>query len=314
MKNPINPQDLTCIMDQQRRAYCYAIVVVLLWSTVASAFKITLQYLSPVELLFWSSGVSLLVLSFLVLVQGRLEQVKKTTKAEYLRSAALGLLNPFFYYLILFEAYNLLPAQEAQPLNQTWGVVLPLLSIVILGQRIPAKSIFALFVSFFGVLILSTHGNILALEFSNLTGVILAVGSAFIWALFWIYNVSDERDEVTKLFLNFLFGFIYMVPAFLILEGMSFPPLLGFAGGVYVGVFEMGVTFVLWLKALQLSRTTAQVTILIYLVPFISLIFIHYTVGEEILLSTVAGLVFIISGILIQRYDPKSIVKKITGH
>jgi drug/metabolite transporter (DMT)-like permease len=81
----------------------------------------------------------------------------------------------------------------------------------------------------------------------------------------------------------------------------------GIAGAVYVGLFEMGITFVLWLKALKLSRTTAQVSNLIYMSPFVSLVLIHFVVGERILLTTLIGLIFIITGIVIQQYSLPSI-------
>jgi drug/metabolite transporter (DMT)-like permease len=80
------------------------------------------------------------------------------------------------------------------------------------------------------------------------------------------------------------------------------PSVHGMIGSTYVGVFEMGITFIIWLKALQLSRTTAQISNVIYLVPFLSLVVIHFTVGEKIFPSTIIGLVFIIAGILLQHY------------
>jgi drug/metabolite transporter (DMT)-like permease len=64
----------------------------------------------------------------------------------------------------------------------------------------------------------------------------------------------------------------------------------------------MGITFILWLMALKLSSTTAKVSNLIYLSPFISLILIHFFVGEVILISTVIGLAFIVGGIVLQQY------------
>jgi drug/metabolite transporter (DMT)-like permease len=79
-------------------------------------------------------------------------------------------------------------------------------------------------------------------------------------------------------------------------------PWQGIAGSVYLGIFEMGITFILWLMALKLSSTTAKVSNLIYLSPFISLILIHFFVGEVILLSTIIGLLFIVGGIIIQQY------------
>jgi drug/metabolite transporter (DMT)-like permease len=68
----------------------------------------------------------------------------------------------------------------------------------------------------------------------------------------------------------------------------------------------MGITFVLWLSALKLSENTAKVGNLIFISPFLSLIFIHYLVGEDILASTFKGLVLIVAGLLIQQLKAKS--------
>ncbi len=290
-------------MEQQKQAYVYAVSAVLLWSTVASAFKISLRYLDYLQLLFYASIVSMVVLFIILVIQNKLQLLSQYSTKEYFHSALLGLLNPFLYYIILFKAYSLLPAQEAQPLNYTWSIALALLSIPLLKQRIKPVSFLALIISYFGVFIISTHGNIGVLKFSNLYGVLLALGSAVIWALFWIFNIRDKRDEITKLFLNFLFGFIFISLAMLLSSRLRIiPSPAGIAGATYVGLFEMGSTFVFWLKALKLSRTTAQVGNMIYLSPFISLVLIHFVVGEKVLLSTLIGLIFIISGIMLQQY------------
>jgi drug/metabolite transporter (DMT)-like permease len=302
-------------MDKQNQAYLYALTTVLFWVTVASAFKLTLRHMDFLHMLLYSSAASALVLFVILIVQGKLKQLKTYTKKEYLNSAILGFLNPFFYYVILFKAYELLLAQEAQPLNQTWAVVLPILSIIILKQKIKALNIIALLISFFGVLIISTQGNLLGLSFTSPFGVFLALFSAIIWSLFWLYSIKDKRDEVSKLFLNFTFGFIYILIAIPILspsllpdDGVNIKLVSGYGlmGAIYIGLFEMGITFVLWMKALQLSKTTAQVSNFIYLVPFISLIVIHLTVGETIYPSTIIGLIFIIGGILLQQYVSRS--------
>jgi drug/metabolite transporter (DMT)-like permease len=298
-------------MEKQMRAYMYALMTVLFWVTVASAFKLTLRYLNFVELLLYSSATSAVVLLCVLLLQKKLYMLRNYSKREYLQSALLGFLNPFFYYFILFKAYELLRAQEAQPLNQTWAIILPILSIILLKQRIKLVSLIAIFISFIGVLIISTQGDIFGFEFTDPLGVGLALFSAIIWALFWIYNVKDSRDEVAKLFLNFVFGFIYILIAMiliaLLIQPESFstfriPAQYGLLGAIYIGIFEMGITFVLWLKALKLSKTTAQVSNFIYLVPFLSLFVIHFTVGEQIFPSTIVGLCFIIGGILLQQY------------
>ncbi|MCX5832929.1 MAG: DMT family transporter [Deltaproteobacteria bacterium] len=296
-------------MDSQKKAYLYAILTVLLWSTVASAFKITLRHLNFIQLLFYASFVSMAALFLILLYQGKLRELANFSNREYLYSALLGFLNPFFYYTILFKAYSLLPAQEAQPLNWTWPIMLVLLSIVILKQPIGLMNVIAILISFCGVFVISTRGDVFSFQFTNLPGALLALSSSIIWALFWIYNIKDKRDEVLKLFLNFCFGFLYTLAVVAALGQFYWPPLPGLLGVVYVGLFEMGITFVLWLKALKLSRTTAQVSNLVYAAPFLSLFIIHFIVGEEILLSTVVGLILIVSGVVIQQFAGSRQVK-----
>jgi drug/metabolite transporter (DMT)-like permease len=289
-------------MTDQRRAYVYAVIVVLIWSTVASAFKISLRYLDVLQLLSYATAVSLLTLLVVLLIQRKTYLLTTYSKSDYVRSALLGLLNPFLYYIVLFRAYSLLPAQQAVSLNYTWAIHLVILSIPLLKQKISFKSLIAVFVSYVGVLIISTRGDIASLRIANLEGTLLALGSAVIWALFWIFNIRDKRDEVVKLFLNFLFGFVFISVLLAMTQRISIPAPAGLAGAIYVGIFEMGITFVLWLKALRLSKTTAQVSNLIYLTPFLSLFIISIIIGEKILISTIIGLIFIVAGIILQRY------------
>jgi len=288
-------------MHNQKKAYLYGLLTVFFWSTVASAFKLSLKYLDYLQLLLYSSTVSILVLTGILLLQGKGRRLFSCSGRAYLRSLMLGFLNPFLYYTVLFKAYDLLPAQEAQPLNYTWAITLTLLSIPLLNQRIGVKDIVAVFVSYSGVLVISTHGHLLSFRFSNPVGAALALGSTVIWALYWIYNTKDDRDPVVGLLLNFVFGLPWVVAACLVFSTLWISNIRGLLGAVYVGIFEMGITFVLWLSALKLSENTAKVGNLIFMSPFLSLVFIHYLVGEDILPSTFVGLMLIVAGLIIQQ-------------
>jgi drug/metabolite transporter (DMT)-like permease len=288
-------------MEKQTRAYLCACAAVLFWATSASAFKISLGYIDVFSLLFYASITSTIAFFVYILISNKLKLLKSLSVKDYVYSIFLGFLNPFLYYAVLFKAYSILPAQEAQPLNFIWPITLVVLSIPLLKQRIGPKDIIATFISFSGVLVISTHGDIFGFRFTNVMGVCLATGSSVVWALFWIYNVRDKRDEVVRLFLNFVFGSVLTFMLMAALTGVHIPNPPGLFGAVYIGLFEMGITFLLWLRALKLSKTTAYVTNLIYMVPFLSLILIHFTVGEKILPSTITGLVLIVGGIVLQR-------------
>ena len=292
-------------MKNQSKAYLYAIAATFLWSTIGTAFKLSLRYIAFADLLLFSTLVSTFILFLVMVITGKVKLLKDLMLVDWLRGAFLGVLNPFLYYLVLLKAYDLLLAQEAGTLNYIWPVVLVLLSIPLLKQKISWLSVGAILISFFGTLVIGTRGNILTLEFKNPLGVFLAVSSAIFWALFWIFNVKDKNDEVVKLFINFCFGSLFILIYVIASSCFHLPNYQGIVGSVYVWIVEMSITYIIWLKSLQLSGTTAKVSNLIYLSPFISLIIIHFIVGEQIFLSTFLGLILIVTGILIQQVLPK---------
>jgi drug/metabolite transporter (DMT)-like permease len=289
-------------MTDKGRAYLLALTVVFFWSTVASAFKLSLRYLSVIELLLYSTFFSTAVLFLIIVLQKKMPLIKALKKRDYLYSMLLGFLNPFLYYLVIFKAYSLLPAQIAQPLNMIWGIVLVLISIPILKQKVRLIDMAALLISFAGVVVISTEGNLSGFQVKSPLGVLLAVGSSLIWSFYWVLNVKDKQDAVVRLFLNFVFGFAFILLSVFFMFPLKVPAFEGLLGAFYIGLFEMGLAFALWVKALKLSDATVDITILIYIVPFISFIFIHIFVGEIIKVSSVVGAVFIVAGILINKY------------
>lgn len=288
-------------MFNQKKAYIYGLVTVLLWSTVATAFKLALRHLDHIQLLLFASLTSTVVLALVLAMQGRLGAVFSFTRRQYLVSAGLGFLNPFLYYLILFKAYDLLPAQEAQPLNYTWAVALALLSIPLLGQKMRLADLAATFICYAGVVVISTRGDLAGLHFANPFGVFLALASTIIWALYWIFNTRDTRDPVAGLLVNFALGLPWIVLCTCLFSSFTFPSWKGLAGAIYVGTFEMGITFVTWLTALKNSENASKVGNLIFISPFLSLVLIGVFLGETILPSTYAGLGLIMLGLGVQK-------------
>ncbi|HEY3371041.1 MAG TPA: DMT family transporter [Prolixibacteraceae bacterium] len=288
-------------MRQLSKAYIYALLSVVLWSTVATAFKIGLKTLSPLYLILTAAAVSLLIFLIVILFQGRLKELLTVSWSGLGKSALLGALNPFAYYLILFQAYSLLPAQVAQPLNMIWPLTLALLSAPLLKQKITIRNIIAILISFVGVVFISSQGSFAGMASTNVTGALLAIGSSVIWSLFWILSVLDKREEIFKLFWNFAFGFVYLLITAFLFTDFKLPDPKGIPAAVYIGLFELGITYILWMKAMQLSENNAKMGNLTFLSPFLSLIFIHFILGETIYLTTFIGLGFIISGIWFQQ-------------
>lgn len=287
-------------MKNQTKAYFYALTTVCLWATIASASKLSLRYLTPAKLLLIASVISTTILFLIVLYQRKIKTVFHLLKTEWKTSLSYGVLNPFGYYLVLFKAYELLPAQQAQIINYTWAITISLLSIPLLRQKVTGKQWVAIIVSYAGVLVIATRGELLSLHFDEPLGVALALLSTIIWALYWILNTRDKREPVVGLFLNFCCAVPLITLYVYMTEGFQPVTVHGLVGAAYIGVFEMGVAFVLWLKAMKHTDNTAKIANMIFLAPIASLVLIHYLVGEEIYRSTLVGLVLVITGLGIQ--------------
>ncbi len=289
----------------QTKSVIYSLSAVLLWSTVATAFKLTLEGMNFIQLLFYSSFFSTVVL-FIIAMSTKKNIIKKQFSAGYFtKNIILGLLNPFFYYLVLFKAYSILPAQEAQPLNYTWPITISIFSVIFLKQKISIKTIIGLLVAFIGVYVIACRGVVFPIHFKDPFGVLLAVGSSVIWAAFWTLSMLDQRDNSIKLFGGFYFGTIITAIYIILFDSFHLNNYNYLFGALYIGLFEMGITFFLWMKGLQLSKNKAKTSTLAYLSPFISMLFISLILKEKILLSSIIGLVLIIGGILFQQLEGK---------
>ncbi|MCF2969985.1 DMT family transporter [Synechococcus sp. Nb3U1] len=275
------------------RAYFYLAAAILGWATAASAFKLGLQHFSPPVLLIFSALSSCLVLGVVLLLTGRTGLISRQSRAQIQLSAVQGLLNPFGYYLVLFQAYDRLSAQAALALNYTWPVALALLAVPLLRERFRWRMLLALGVSLLGVVLVATGGSWQTLQGGDPVGVLLAVGSAGIWALYWLLNVRDSRDGVLKLWMGFVFGSCYCL-LLLPFQTVQWNG-AGLGWAAYIGLAEMGLTFVFWLRALELTGHRGSLANGVYVTPFLSLGLIAVILREPIALGSVVGLGLIIA-------------------
>ena len=191
-------------MSNDGRAILLGLVAVACWSTVATAFKMSLAYVDIFQLVFYSTLTANIALVTAVVVRRGANILLVSFREHWRLTIIAGLLNPVIYYLILFKAYELLPAQVAQPINYTWSIVLTLMAIVFLKQKVKAGDLVAAAVCYGGVFIIATQGDLASFAGANIAGVGLALLSTFVWAGYWTLNIRDPREPVVGLCLNFL--------------------------------------------------------------------------------------------------------------
>jgi drug/metabolite transporter (DMT)-like permease len=291
--------------QSEKKALILALGAVALWSTVAVAFKIALRESQPLDLVALATFFSWLSLGAVHLIRPKSPHRPVMTLRTIGYAAILGFLNPLAYYWILFAAYNRLPAQAAQPLNYTWPLFLAILAAPLTGKKPTRRDLTGLLISLVGVILISWRPRA-GSESLNPLGIALALGSGIIWAFYWLTGSRLKIDGTVRLFTGFSAALVILVILWWRRGAVLPVSSAGWISVVWVGLFEMGITFLLWNGALENTNRPARVGNLVYLGPFISLLWISLILEEIIRPSTVAGLAVVIAGILIGQSRKKS--------
>ena len=295
--------------DNQNKAYLFAGIAIFFWSTVASVFKLSLEHLEPIQLVLYSTLFSIFVLFIIVIYQGKIKLIKTFSSSDLIWCAFLGLLNPCLYYIILFKGYDALPAQEAMVINFSWPVMMVILSIPILKQTIDIKSFLSIILCYIGVIAIATGGEFFSLSFNSPEGVFYMLFSTVIWSLFWLFNTKNKNDPLVSIFLIFLFSTPFILLVVYFTNSFAIPSIEGLMGSLYIGLFEMGISVVLWQSALKISTTVSRVASLVFITPFMSLVVLYVVLGEKILASTFFGLILICAGLILQKYFTNKLIE-----
>jgi Integral membrane protein DUF6. len=190
--------------------------------------------------------------------------------------------------------------QEMLILNNTWQIFFFILSVIFFLKKINFFQVLGILISFSGVFILATKGDVLNFKLSNPFGFLLGISCAIIWAIYWILNTNDKRKIEVKLFYNFLFGFFY-IAIFMIFFGSLKFNTYGLIGSLYISLFEMSITFLIYGKAIEEKTYIPIIANLMYLAPIISILLLSIIVGEKIEIWTIISVITIIFGIILTK-------------
>ncbi len=281
-------------------AYFYAAGAILLWGSTASVIKLLLVNLSSVQILFYASLFATIFLFTIAWFRGALSEVRNYALRDYVWFAAMGFVGVFLYYVCFYLALSYLSAQEAFIINYLWPIFIVLFAVPILAERFTVTKLIAVLLSFCGVLIVATNGNVTALSFESPLGVGLAVLGAASYGLFSTLGKLREYDRFASMGFYYLATFIYCILTIGFIGGIApITSTMQLFGLLWVGLGTCGLAFALWFMALK-HGDTAKISNLAFITPFLSLVYIHFLLGEPILTTSLLGLLLIVSGIVFQ--------------
>jgi len=286
-------------MKKEWLAYYYGSLCILFWALIPTISKYLLRELDNLQILFYSTVFSVVTLFVIILFQRKILLFRNYSMKDYLWMFFLGFLGSYLYYVLLYGAFNLTTAAEGYILAYTWPIIAVLLGVVVLNEKFTFLKIFAVFVSFMGAVVVFTKGNFIGFSLTNVSGNILAILAAVTFAFFSIFGKKSKFDRTISAFVYWLAALVCIsltIPFFSSFKLFSFT---AFFLLLINGVIINGITYIFWFKALELGDT-AKISNLLYLSPFLALIYIFLFLKEEILFSSIVGLVIIMIGIIIQ--------------
>lgn len=287
-----------------KKQYIYAGISIFLWSTTATVTKLLLGSINSMQILLFGSFFASIYLLIVNIIKGNLKQLKDYKIKDYLQIAGIGLLGTFLYNLFLYLGINKMQASQAFIINYLWPIMTIAFACIILKEHMTFRKIIAIFLSFFGVIIVTSNGNFLNIEKESVIGALYCILAAISYGLFSIINKKKNYNKYLSMMLFYMISFIISLLYILCLKELFIPEGNQLIGLLWIGIFTSATAFTSWAIALE-KGDTAKISNLAYITPFLSLIWTRLILKEKISIYAIIGLVVIILGILIQLKDKK---------
>ena len=288
-----------------KKTYLYAGVSIFCWSTVATTCKILLSELNNIQLLWMNSLIAGLFLLLLNICLGNFKKYKEYKLKDYFIMVAIGIPSTIFYYMFYYAGTDILPASQAFIINYLWPIMSVIFACIILGEKLTAKKLIAIFISFFGVIVV-IGGDIKDFNGQMLLGAIYCILGAVSYGLFTALNQKMNYNKTMTLMVSYFATFIFTTVLNLIKGDLFIPEVNQVIGFLWNGIFTVAIANTFWVMALETGKTE-KVSNLAYITPFLSLIWTFLFLDEKIKLNSLIGLLIIILGIFVQMKEKMQI-------
>ena len=279
----------------------YAAVTVIIWATMPAVSKLLVTNLPNFEVLFVSSLAAFIFLTALNYKTGELKKFNRVSTSELLLMMFFGLLGLFLYTALFYYGLDRLSSQEACVLNYLWVIFTVIFSSKILGERITRRKIFALLLSFGGVIVVMA-GNFGAGTFSTETffGALSCILAAACYALFSVLNKRQRLNQKITMMVIWFTVALLSFEAGIFFEEWEWFGVKDFIALMWLGIFINATAYLTWALALEKTKNTAQVANVAYLTPVLAIFVSTFLFDEELPTAVIPALILILIGIFIQ--------------
>lgn len=278
----------------------YLLIAVLFWGFSYIAIKVSLKYLTPVELIaarFVLGGLTL----FIIILFKRLSFNFKG-QLKYLILAA-GIL--FLHFWVMATGMMTTTATNTAWILTTAPIFIAILSFFVLKESFGNYQIFGVILATIGVIFLVSKGDLGSLEWISSVGDWIVLGSCVTWALYTIVNRKLARglDPLVATFWLIALAGMVIVPYSLIVSGATVYSRMagdGVMAVAFLGVGCLAISFWSWSEGLA-RKPAGEVGIYLYLEPLFTMIGATIFLKEAITFWLVLGALFIVAAVYISE-------------
>lgn len=274
----------------------YAFLAVFLWGTMGTTIKLIVTRVDSFSVAVYTGLFATIALFvFLILTKKRKELIRELEE-HYLFFIIVGAIGLGIQQIFYLKAFQLLPASQVVIVFYLYPLFMIIFSGPILNEKTSLVSIFFVLLGFFGVYILASNGTFIKLDIN--AGLIFTLLASLSWGLFSVLiKLRQINAEISMFFFN-LSGLVFLV---------ALVPLFGFncsitltetLGILYLALIPTALAFVLWNKALYLTRTSICANISL-LTPLFSLVIISLVLKEKINFNQIIGLIIILGSVFL---------------
>ena len=285
-----------------KKPYLYAFTAIAFWSTTATVSKLLLHSFTTIQMLAGCSAVAAVFLFAVNLFAGKLMVLKTYRLRDYLITAGVGLLGTFFYNMFLVFGIDKMLASQAMIVNYLWPMMAVLAGCILLKEKMTVRKAVAVGMSFLGVVLVTSNGQLSGFTGGNLLGAFFCVLAAISYGLFVVLNKRLSYEASVSMMLYYVVSAVIAVACMLVSGNL--PELGGVQslGLLWIGLGDYAIAYVSWALAMKAGQT-AKIANLAYITPFLSLVVAHFVLGDPITLWSIGGLAVIVAGIFLQMKD-----------
>jgi drug/metabolite transporter (DMT)-like permease len=276
--------------------YLYAMGAILCWASLPAATGSGLNGLSINELMFFSFTAAALFLY----VADALWRKTFIPFIPSLKASLLGIWGIFLYHYIYYQAMAHAPLAEAAILATTWSFWIVVFSSLILYRKLKGGILLAACIGFVEAALVISSGKNFSFQAEHMTGYGLALLCGLIWSTFSVaLPIMRMQGDPMPAYT------IYAAILSAILYGLSGPHTLpsvsSLASATYLGCIPLGLSFVLWNRAVS-GGNLAIIGLLSYLVPPLAVLLVAMTQKQSVSPQVLAGMTIIIVASLVGKF------------